>query len=153
MSETALQALIEPLHRLELDGYVTPTELRLDPSTLTWEQLDALAVCLGKLRNATAWWVGDLLLAGDAAFGEVVGQLEVALDRSPETLRRWLSVARRVAPDRRNPRLSHTHHEEVARLEPPEQVRWLDHAEKVGMSSGELRRGRPRAREDGGRDS
>ncbi len=89
-------------------------------------------------QRASPWWIGDLLNAGDAAFGEDFSQVcegEVSADM----LQRYESVARRVPPENRHPNLSWSAHAAVARLAHDEQRVMLRRAEERGWSSEVLR--------------
>jgi hypothetical protein len=129
---------LDLLRQLEREGNATLVSLDL-ADDLLWETFAALCTYLGKLRNATAFWIGDALNYGDAVFGFDASQAEAFLGRSPETLRRWQWACEKVPKPRRRAGLSFTHHENVAALAPDEQVRWLDHAEQHGLSPNELR--------------
>ncbi|MGL4514556.1 MAG: hypothetical protein ACRCT8_15820 [Lacipirellulaceae bacterium] len=89
-------------------------------------------------QKAGPWWIGDLLNAGETAFGEAFSQMcEGAV--SDEQLSRYASVARRVPIGNRRPNLSWSAHAAVARLDGAGQRRLLALAEKQGWSSEELR--------------
>ena len=90
-------------------------------------------------QQGAAWWIGDLLNAGDARFGEMFSQVcEGAV--SADQLQRYESVARRVPPENRRPALSWSAHAAVARLSPPLQRKMLDRAERAGWTSAVLNR-------------
>lgn len=90
-------------------------------------------------QRASPWWIGDLLNAGDAEFGESFSQAcEGKI--SGEMLQRYESVARRVPPENRRPDLSWSSHVMVARLTSADQRKMLHLAEENGWSSEELRR-------------
>ncbi|MEM6654178.1 MAG: hypothetical protein AAF596_00095 [Planctomycetota bacterium] len=89
-------------------------------------------------QKAGPWWIGDLLNAGEDRFGEMFSQMcEGAV--SADQLNRYASVARRVPITSRVPTMSWSAHAAVARLDPSVQKRWLQRAEKAGLSSEELR--------------
>lgn len=89
-------------------------------------------------QRASPWWIGDLLNAGDAEFGESFSQAcEGAI--SGEMLQRYESVARRVPPENRRPNLSWSAHAMVARLSHPQQCELLELAEQNGWTSEQLR--------------
>lgn len=89
-------------------------------------------------QKAGPWWIGDLLNAGDDQFGELFYQM-CGGAISPDMLNRYASVARRVPIGNRLPTQSWSAHAAVARLEGPQQRRWLREAERRGWSSEELR--------------
>jgi hypothetical protein len=90
-------------------------------------------------QRASPWWIGDLLNAGDAGFGEAFSQVCEGCV-SADQLQRYESVARRVPPENRRPNLSWSAHAVVARLPHDQQRSMLRLAEENGWSSEELRR-------------
>ena len=90
-------------------------------------------------QKASPWWIGDMLLAGDAAFGETFSQACEGYV-SGDQLQRYESVARRVPPKNRNPQLSWSAHAAVARLADAEQRRLLAEAVRRGWNSEDLRK-------------
>jgi hypothetical protein len=89
-------------------------------------------------QRASPWWIGDLLNAGDARFGEAFSQACQGIV-SPDMLQRYESVARRVPPRNRRAGLSWSAHAAVARLHPDQQRQILDQAEEQGWNSEEMR--------------
>jgi hypothetical protein len=90
-------------------------------------------------QQGAPWWIGDLLNAGDARFGEMFSQVcEGAV--SADQLQRYESVARRVPPENRRPGLSWSAHAAVARLPHSVQRKMLDRAEQAGWTSTVLQR-------------
>jgi hypothetical protein len=139
MIELTRRTPLDLLQRLEREGKVTPVSLDLSEPELDWERFASVCAYLGSLRDATAWWIADALILGDARFGFEASQADALLRRSPETLRRWQWVAERVPKTRRREGLTFTHHEVVAALEPGQQEKWLRKAEEAGLSSAQLR--------------
>ena len=90
-------------------------------------------------QRASPWWIGDLLNAGDAAFGEAFSQVCEGYI-SGDQLQRYESVARRVPAKNRRENLSWSSHAVVARLESAHQQQMLKRAEEHGWTSEELRR-------------
>ena len=89
-------------------------------------------------QRAGPWWIGDLLNAGEDAFGEAFSQMcEGSL--STEMMNRYASVARRVPIQNRVPGLSWSAHAAVARLPLDQQHPMLREAEKQGWTSDDLR--------------
>ncbi len=89
-------------------------------------------------QRAGPWWIGDLLNAGEDAFGESFSQIcEGAV--SAEMINRYASVARRVPIENRRPTLSWSAHAAAARLPNELQKRILLEAERHGWTSDELR--------------
>ncbi|MBA3312770.1 MAG: hypothetical protein M3552_04355 [Planctomycetota bacterium] len=90
-------------------------------------------------QQASPWWIGDLLNAGDARFGEMFSQVcEGAV--SADQLQRYESVARRVPAENRRPGLSWSAHAAVARLPHSMQRKMLKRAEDAGWTSTVLQR-------------
>jgi len=133
--------ILDSLRRLEAEGVLktTPVSLTLKDADLGVEEYLNICTAFAALRNASAWYIADLLCQGDFLHGFRASQAEAVLGREPETLRRWQWVADKVPKSRRNPRLSFSHHEEVAKLDPPKQVYWLARAEEDRLTVGELR--------------
>ena len=94
---------------------------------------------LGRIHKATAFWIGDWINYGEAAYGEMYAQAVDDLGLDPQTLMNYASVCRRVAGGRRRSGISFSHHAEVASLDPEEQTHWLDQAEAERWSRSELR--------------
>lgn len=90
-------------------------------------------------QRASPWWIGDLLNAGDAAFGEAFSQVCEGFI-SGDQLQRYESVARRVPARNRRENLSWSAHAVVARLSSEQQRQMLKQAEDGGWTSEELRR-------------
>jgi len=90
-------------------------------------------------QRASPWWIGDLLNAGDAAFGESFSQVCEGYI-SGDQLQRYESAARRVPAHVRREKLSWSAHAVVARLGTEEQKQMLKRAEENGWTSEELRR-------------
>ena len=90
-------------------------------------------------QRASPWWIGDLLNAGDAAFGEAFSQVCNGYI-SADQLQRYESVARRVPPKNRRENLSWSAHAVVARLSDEHQRQMLARAEERGWTSEALRR-------------
>lgn len=113
------------------------TTVRVEQDTQVTDWLAPLTFALW-CQRASPWWIGDLLLAGDAHFGEEFSQACQGWV-SGEQLQRYESIARRVPPENRRPTLSWSAHAVVARLDHARQREMLELAEKHGWSSEELR--------------
>ncbi|MFH5802524.1 hypothetical protein [Alienimonas sp. DA493] len=90
-------------------------------------------------QKGAAWWIGDLLNAGDERFGEMFSQVCEG-QISASLLQRYESVARRVPRENRRPNLSWSCHAAVARLPGASQRRLLAKAEEYGWNSSVLAR-------------
>jgi hypothetical protein len=95
---------------------------------------------LHAVADSSAWWAGDWLIYGGAAFPDRYRQAieRTALDY--QTLRNYAWVARKFESARRRHDVSFQHHQEVAALAPAEQDQWLEQAAEHGWSKAELRR-------------
>ena len=79
------------------------------------------------------------MLPAFARFGEMFYQACEGMV-SADQLQRYVSVARRVPAENRNPDLSWSLHAVVARFDPEEQRTWLARAARQGWTSEDLRR-------------
>lgn len=139
-----------PGSALEAAGaVVTETSLVLSDPDLPWADYERLGSFLGQMNRACAWWVGDLILFGEAVYGEIHAQIEQALGLAPQTIANRASVARHVPPERRRASLPFGVHAEVAYLDPKERDRWLDRAEREQWTRAKLREEMRAVREDG----
>jgi hypothetical protein len=102
-----------------------------------WQDIGAK---LCRAGGALRWWIGDWLRYGEHEWGEEYSKLPAAMEYRQATLRDLNWVAGSVDPSRRRDKLSWEHHREVAHLEPEEQDRWLNEAEKHKLTRAALRR-------------
>jgi len=131
--------IIELLADLEGAGVATPTRLNLK-GEISYKRCEALARYIGGLRDATAWWMGDLFAYAKATYDDDHAyQLAEAFGRSPDRVSDYCYVSERVAAPERHPALSWTHHRAVAKLDPDEQRLWLDKAEDELWTASDLR--------------
>src|SRR5262249_50839658 len=75
---------------------------------------------------------------GEGLFGQRYSQISAELNLHEQYLRDLQSVASRVAPEIRRANLSFGHHRVIASLEPQNQKKILDLAEKHGWSRDDL---------------
>jgi hypothetical protein len=108
-------------------------------SDLDFDEWEDIGSVLGKVRDATAFALGDWFVWGDAAFGEIAVQAVEATGRSKTTIMEYVRVARRVPRSRRRSTLSFTHHQLVAARPEEEQERLLEVCEQNRWSVEELR--------------
>ncbi|MBW5422931.1 regulator [Streptomyces sp. BG9H] len=111
------------------------------PQNLSERSWERIGTNLRELTNSSAWWLGDWLIFGEAAYGW--RRYREAVERTGldyQTLRNYAWVARRFEHRRRRESLSFAHHAEVTRLSPAEQDYWLRKAEQQKWSRNELRR-------------
>lgn len=118
----------------------TPTGLIIAgaPDFTTWEQLGQQ---LHYIEGAVHWWIGDWLNYGEGRWGQMYSQALEATEFDYQTLRDDKWVAGQIQLSLRKDNLPYSHHKEVAPLPPDAQRRWLDKAEKEGLSVRELRHG------------
>jgi hypothetical protein len=118
---------------------VSPVSLEL-PQGVSIEAWSALLPRVDFIKNATNWWLGDLILYGEAAYGELHSQYlpEDTASISAYKTARW--VASRIESERRRPALSWSHHREVAPLEHEAQEQLLDLALAENLSVHALRK-------------
>lgn len=108
-----------------------------EPTFKQWEEVGEF---IRKAEGAVHFWIGDWLNYGEKKYGEMYTQ---ALDETKykyQTLVNDVWVASKVEFSRRRENLSYKHHQEVASLEPDEQVKLLDIAEKNDIKSKEFRK-------------
>ena len=116
----------------------TPTSLTLPPD-ISYENYELVGAFIGRVHDASQWWLGSWLLQGEMLFGEKIYQAAELTHRSPQTLRNVASVVNRVPNSRRHKELSFSAHAEVAALEPADQNRWLEACESERLTTMELR--------------
>lgn len=127
---------------LERSGAATPTGLTLPPD-MPYERFEALAFYIGTVHKATLWALGDLVNFGEDVYGHEAWQaIDYAVDASGlsrHTIQNYAWVCRKVPRSRRHPKLSPSHHGEVAKMEPDEQESWLRRAVDEQMTRTQLR--------------
>jgi hypothetical protein len=95
---------------------------------------------LGSIGRASGWWIGDWVRFGNSRYGERYEVAARITGYDAHSLMNMAYVASRFEVSRRRERLSFSHHAELAALPFEEQERWLDRAEREGLSSRRLRR-------------
>lgn len=129
-----------PLEQVEIPGVqLTRTGMLITDADLPFESLEQVVALGAVVYSAGKFWIGDALNFGERVFGERYAQMEAMTGLNPHTLENISSVCRRVAVSRRRESLSFSHHDVVARLEPREQVEWLEAAEREGWRVDEFR--------------
>ncbi len=98
-----------------------------------------IGVQVGRLADASAWWIGDWLIFGQKAFPDRYRSAIDATGFSYQTLRNYAWVAAQFELYRRRDNLSFGHHAEVASLPEEEQEEWLLRAIAHRWSRNELR--------------
>lgn len=119
---------------------VEMTETQWTPlGDMAYEQWELAGAQLQKMGRAWQFWCGDWLNYGEARYGEKYTQAISTTDFAKQTLLNVASISKRVPPERRRGALSFSHHEAVAALPPAEQDRFLDEAERDGLTVKRLR--------------
>jgi len=101
-----------------------------------WEKIGS---ALAQIKDAHQFWIGDWILFGENRYGEQYAQALEVTSLGYQTLRDCKWVANQVELSRRRDNLSWSHHAEVAGLEPKQQDKWLNKAEKDKLSTKQLR--------------
>ena len=94
---------------------------------------------LGTISRGVAWWLGDWVNYGNAAFGEKYSRAARVTGYDVQSLMNMAYVASRFDYARRRAGLSWSHHAELAALTIEHQDRWLDNAELKHLSVRGLR--------------
>jgi hypothetical protein len=89
---------------------------------------------LGRMGRGIGWWIGDWLRFGNAAYGERYAPAARATGYDRQSLMNMVYVASSIEPSRRREKLSFSHHAEIAALDPADQDRWLERAERDRLS-------------------
>lgn len=110
------------------------------PSDVTIEEMEELGKILMHLQDSVQWWIGDWINEmEDRKWKETYQKMAYNLDYEVNTLYDFASIAGRVKPTIRNPRLSFGHHRIVAKMKESEQREWLTFAEDNDLSIKGLR--------------
>ena len=131
---------------IEVNAWCEVSEVGLkmsrEPSFDEWYQTgEGLRV----MRTSIPFLLGDWVNLGQGVFGERWSQAtDIFGEYGYNTAANYASVCRRVALSDRDPELSYSHHQAVAKLEPSEQRRWLkiakyDPDEGRALTAAELR--------------
>lgn len=118
---------------------ITPVGLRVIRN-MEFEEWEQLGKYLILIRKAIHWLAGDWCRYGDSAFGEQYSQALDSTGFDYQTLANDVWVTSKFPLERRRAALSFGIHAELASLEPAEQERWLDYAEKNDTTVSELRK-------------
>ncbi|HPA19503.1 MAG TPA: hypothetical protein PLU30_17280 [Verrucomicrobiae bacterium] len=142
----------------DVEGKVSASPLGLQiRGELSFAEWKRLAPKIGQALRSCAFVVGDWLVYGEERFGDQ--PLLPGIDPGPSrtvsreqydaahaatgideaVLANYAYVARNVPRSMRRESLSWEHHRAVAKLEEPEQGRWLEQAEKAELTSRRLR--------------
>jgi hypothetical protein len=131
-----LEVRVDLLVELEQAGALTSTALVLAVPP-PFEMFEALCAQVGTVSSGSRFWIGDLLLFGEAVYGEEAAQAFELLKLSEDGRVEALRVARMIPPAIRRPGLSWWHHRLVSYgwLTPEERVELLDRCEAEGLTT------------------
>lgn len=142
MSENSLVLAAPPIASLLLDlqssGAITTNSLVISEPDMSYERAQALCRYFGTVRDASQWWIADLLIYLEKVFPEEFSQLSEELNVAPATRSRWMRVSERIPPSQRNPQLSWSHHFVCSHLGRDERNELLDEAARKGWSKAQL---------------
>lgn len=126
---------------IALPQAATLTETSLEfGRELTYEEWEEAGKQLRRINAATAWWWGDWLIYGEERFPDRYSQALDESDLGYKTLRNAAYISGKIHVSRRRDNLTWSHHAEVGALEPEDQDRLLDEAEKNKWSRAQLRK-------------
>lgn len=108
-------------------------------SYVPFEEWEEIGKNLRLVDGAIHWWIGDWLNYGEKNYGETYAQALDTVDYEEKTLRNDKYISGKFELSRRRDNLSWSHHAEVAALEPLEQDKLLDQAEKLDWTRQTLR--------------
>jgi len=94
---------------------------------------------LGAIGRCSQWWIGDWIRYGASRWGERYAEAARVTGYDVASLRNMAWVASRFDPSLRSDKLSWSHHVLLAPLEPEEQQRWLERAQRERLSVADLR--------------
>jgi hypothetical protein len=118
-------------------GAVTPTAFVLE-ELITYDRYEALCAYMGQMNRSCSWWIGDLLLYGEGAYGERYAQAANATGLAEQTLMNRAWVCSSIPPERRLPGVPFSVHAAVASRKPSEQKKWLRLAQQNGWTRAQL---------------
>jgi hypothetical protein len=117
---------------------LTETSLAITRSSLSQEEFEDLLGTLVRVEHSAPWWIGDAIAYSTRRWGRTYALATKATGKSPNTLRNYAWVSRKVPPENRDPSLPWRSHYLVASMGPDDQRLWLAHARKWGWTSAEL---------------
>lgn len=137
---SAPQELMAALRALERSGAITPISLVLDDPDIPYSTWLGLGEAVSQVRRASSWWIGDWYIFGATAYGDDrATAAEAIAGVSEHTLATIVRTCMYVPRTRRHLNLSFSHHTEVAKLMPEEQIKWLKLAEDSRWSRATMR--------------
>lgn len=109
------------------------------PENLTLDQYLAIGRTFQQIKESLAFWYGDLLVHGEAKFGDAFAQVADDSGKALETLIKYKSVADRVPREIRQPGIGWTSHFYVAYSSKHLRGPMLLLSANLGLSSRELK--------------
>jgi hypothetical protein len=109
------------------------------PQTLDYDEWRQVLFVSAQVNNWSNWAIGDCLNYGEEHYGEVFAQAVAEAHISEDKAQICQYMSRRIDPITRRKELSWSHHREVAKATPDEQVHFLDLAYRQNLSVRELR--------------
>lgn len=140
----------ELLDRLASNGALRTTGLYLTDPDLTYDQLEAVGMLLGRMHQSLRFAIGDWLRLIEERFPLRWSQAAEVLGIGEEGMREYLRVSEKVPRSIRREKLSWSHHRAVAALTTVNkdgdlttdfaaQKHWLERAETENLSHHQLR--------------
>lgn len=117
---------------------LTQTNAEFDES-MTYDEWVKCGSMIGSVVRISPKWIVDWLNFGERKYGEMYAQALDATGLDIETLKKLNAVGKRIEKSHWHPLLTVSHHQEVMYLEPKEQDRLLELAEKNNWSKSRLR--------------
>lgn len=115
-------------HGEDLPGRLSEIGYTLPPA-ITWERWLQVGATVQRIHKMSNWLVADWYLFGEQAWGEdAAAATNDYLDRGDESLRQAVWVAERFPLEKRQPKLSWTHHRIAAGVEAPLRYKLLEAA-------------------------
>jgi hypothetical protein len=115
----------------------TRTGLNIVPG-LEYKEWEELGIMLQLLASAIEFAIGDWLIYGKRAYGEMYAQAILETGKSYGTLTNYVWVARHIESSRRRENLDFGHHSAVASLPPSDQDALLSEAQECGLTVRQL---------------
>ena len=126
----------------ELKGCKTTSTSIEPPMGMGYEDWRIVLLRVRQLGDAFRWWYGQLVLFGEAHYGEIAAQAVSETGLDEETIMRYRTVAERIDERIRIRELSWSHHREVAytpNLTMEDRQEWLVRAYKNAWTVRELK--------------
>ncbi len=118
---------------------LTKNGIQFGREKMPYEEWAKLGKELHKVRQWSAWAIGDWLNYGEQKYGEMYAQALSDTQYSYQTLANMKHVSSRFEISRRAGKLSWSHHAEIAAFPHKEQEKWLERAEAGDWSKADLR--------------